>query len=138
MSDCIFCKIIEGQIPSAKLFEDDSAIAILDINPIAFGHLLYISKGHYATLLDVPEGEFGVILKNMQRVIAALLKATGCEGFNIMQNNNRCAGQLVPHLHFHIIPRRPGDAIRFNWQIGTFQKEESRKLAEDISRFLSK
>ena len=69
MPDCIFCKIVEGKIPSAKLFEDDAAIAIMDINPITFGHSLYISKRHYATLLDVPEGELGVIIKNLQKNI---------------------------------------------------------------------
>lgn len=138
MSDCIFCKIVEGKIPSTKLFEDDSAIAILDINPITIGHSLYISKGHYATLLDVPEGKLAGITRNLQKVVSALLKATGCEGFNIIQNNTRCAGQLVPHLHFHLIPRKPGDSIHFNWQIGTYQKEESRKLAEDIKKQLAK
>ncbi|HLD35869.1 MAG TPA: HIT family protein [Planctomycetota bacterium] len=137
-SDCIFCKIVEGAIPSTKLFEDDSAIAILDINPITFGHSLYISKGHYATLLDVPEGKLGGIVKNLQKVVSALLKATGCEGFNIIQNNQRCAGQLVPHLHFHLVPRKPNDPIRFNWQIGTYQKDQSQKLAADIKKALGK
>ena len=134
--DCIFCKIVEGAIPSTKLFEDDSAIAILDINPITFGHSLYIAKEHYSTLLDVPEGELGGIIKNLQKVISALLKATGCEGFNIIQNNQRCAGQLVPHLHFHLIPRRPNDPIRFNWQIQPYNKDESQKLAADIKKTL--
>lgn len=138
MSDCIFCKIVEGAIPSTKLFEDDLAIAILDINPITFGHSLYIAKEHYPTLLNVPEGELGDIIKNLQKVVSALLKATGCEGFNIIQNNTRCAGQLVPHLHFHLIPRRSGDPIRFNWQIQPYQKEESQKLAEDIKKQLAK
>ena len=138
MSDCIFCKIVEGTIPSTKLFEDDSAIAILDINPITLGHSLYIAKEHYATLLDVPEGKLGGIVKNLQKVISALLKATGCEGFNIIQNNQRCAGQLVPHLHFHLVPRRPNDPIRFNWQIQPYQKEPSLKLAEDIKKTLGK
>jgi len=138
MSDCIFCKIVEGAIPSTKLFEDDLAIAILDINPITFGHSLYIAKEHYPTLLNVPEGELGDIIKNLQKVVSALLKATGCEGFNIIQNNTRCAGQLVPHLHFHLIPRRSGDPIRFNWQIQPYQKEESQKLAEDIKKQLTK
>ena len=136
MPDCIFCKIVEGKIPSAKLFEDDAAIAIMDISPITFGHSLYISKRHYATLLDVPEGELGVIIKNLQKVVSALLKATECEGFNIIQNNQRCAGQLVPHLHFHLIPRRPNDPIRFNWQIQPYQKDESQKLAEEIKKTL--
>ncbi|MBI5778994.1 MAG: HIT family protein [Planctomycetes bacterium] len=136
-SDCIFCKIVDGKIPSTKLFEDDSAIAILDINPITFGHSLYIAKEHYATLLDVPEGKLPGIIKNLQKVVSALLKATGCEGFNIIQNNQRCAGQLVPHLHFHLIPRRPNDPIHFNWQIGTYQNEESQKLAEEIRKQLA-
>jgi len=137
-SDCIFCKIVEGAIPSTKLFEDDSCIAILDINPITFGHSLYIAKEHYATLLDVPEGKLGGIIKNLPKVVSALLKATGCEGFNIIQNNTRCAGQLVPHLHFHLVPRRPGDPIRFNWQIQPYNKDESQKLAEDIKKQLAK
>ena len=135
--DCIFCKIVEGAIPATKLFEDDLAIAILDINPITLGHSLYIAKEHYSTLLDVPEGELGAIIKNLQKVVSALLKATGCQGFNIIQNNTRCAGQLVPHMHFHLVPRKPNDPIRFNWQIQPYQKEQSQKLAEAIMASLA-
>lgn len=121
-----------------KLFADDAAIAILDVNPIVFGHSLYISKVHYPTLSDVPDGQLGHIVKNLSRVASALLQAAGCEGFNIIQNNRRCAGQLVPHLHFHIIPRQSGDAVRFNWQAGVFQSEPSRQLAEDVCLALNK
>lgn len=136
MVDCIFCKIVQGAIPATKLFEDPHTIAILDINPITLGHSLYISKEHYDTLLDVPADLLAGIMKNLPRVVSALLKATGCEGFNIIQNNQRCAGQLVAHLHFHIIPRRPGDPIHFNWQAQPYQKEESQKLAQVIMETL--
>ena len=137
MVDCIFCKIIEGKIPSTKIFEDDHSIAIFDINPIAKGHTLFISKKHYSDLLEVPPEKLASILTNLPRVVAAILKATGAEGFNIIQNNKRCAGQLIPHLHFHIIPRKTGDKVHFNWQPLPADKDEMTALASKVKQSLS-
>lgn len=137
MKDCIFCRIIEGEIPATKIFEDQNSVAIFDINPVAKGHSLYISKKHYNDLLEVPPGKLAPILTNLPKVAAALLKATGSEGFNILQNNQRCAGQLIPHLHFHIIPRKTGDKVNFNWQPQPYNKEEMVDLAGKVKQNLS-
>ncbi|MFH1230304.1 MAG: HIT family protein [Planctomycetota bacterium] len=138
MTDCIFCKIVKGEIPSTKIFEDEHNIAIFDINPITKAHTLFISKEHYDTLLDVPAEKIPLLFVNLPRLVSAILKATGCEGFNIVQNNQRCAGQLIPHLHLHIVPRRPGDQIHFNWYTQPYQKDEMTKFAQIINQELSK
>lgn len=137
MIDCIFCKIVEGKISSNKIFEDKHNIAIFDINPIAKAHTLFITKEHYPNLLDVPAKKIPLLFVNLPRLVSTILKATGCEGFNIVQNNQRCAGQLIPHLHLHIIPRRPGDQINFNWCPQPYQKDEMTKLAKIISKELN-
>lgn len=138
MTDCIFCKIVEGKIPSTKIFEDEYNIAIFDINPIAKAHTLFITKEHYSNLLDVPAEKIPLLFVNLPRLVSAILKASGFEGFNILQNNQRCAGQLIPHLHLHIIPRRPGDQIHFNWYPQPYQKDEMAKLAKIISQKLNR
>jgi histidine triad (HIT) family protein len=137
MPDCIFCKIVQGLIPSTKLFEDEHSICIFDVNPIAKAHSLFITREHYPTLLDVPEDKLSYIVGNLQRVIPAILKATNSKGFNVIQNNHRCAGQVIPHLHFHIIPRREDDEVHFGWHIQPYQKEEMTKLAETIRQIIS-
>ncbi|MBI4711810.1 MAG: HIT family protein [Planctomycetes bacterium] len=133
MPDCIFCKIIKGEIPAAKLYEDERCIAILDINPIALGHTLFISRSHYATLADIPEKELGLLTEKLPRVCRAIVKGTGSEGFNIIENNGRCSGQIIPHLHFHIIPRRANDEVRFNWSPRVYQKDEMSRVAQAIT-----
>ncbi|MFH1226889.1 MAG: HIT domain-containing protein [Planctomycetota bacterium] len=136
MSDCIFCKIVSGQLPSTKLYEDAAALAIMDISPIAPGHALLLSKKHYATLIDAPAAELAGLAAALLKVVPAMLKGTGAEGFNIVQNNQRCAGQLVPHLHFHIVPRKPGDGIRFNWSPSPAAKSEISATADAIKKHL--
>lgn len=111
MDNCIFCKIIAGEIPSAKVYEDDGFIAFMDINPIALGHTLVIPKTHcrnvFDTPLDVVAGFYPVVAK----VANAVKKAFGADGVNIMQFNEPAAGQEVYHSHIHIIPRYEGDNL---------------------------
>ncbi|MEK9635249.1 MAG: HIT family protein [Candidatus Woesearchaeota archaeon] len=105
----IFSKIISGEIPSYKLYEDSKCIAILDINPINIGHTLLIPKKEYVTYMDVPDSDLkhmSVILKFLSK---ELIRIVGCTGINIYQNNGPSAGQEVPHVHFHIIPRFDSD-----------------------------
>ena len=114
--DCVFCKIISGEVGSEKLFESENFIGILDISPVSEGHTLIIPKEHYATILDMPD-EFG-------NELIGLVKKRGGEwvsqkegnGFNFLQSNFKSAQQDVEHLHFHIVPRSKGDGIRYRYR----------------------
>ncbi|MCR4335543.1 MAG: HIT family protein [archaeon] len=122
MTECIFCKIGSGEIPAKKIYEDQNTIAFLDIFPSAKGHSLVIPKKHYSTLLDIPEMELKELIQIVQKVGAGIMKATQADGFNILQNNKEAAGQIVPHLHFHIIPRFKDDCLKLSF--GSKQGEE--------------
>lgn len=110
-ANCLFCNIIAGQIPCAKIYEDQHTLAFLDINPIAPGHALVLPKAHYPTLLDLAPGQGEALLQAVQKVGAAVQKATTAPGFNVMQNNFSAAGQVIFHLHFHVIPRFENDGL---------------------------
>jgi histidine triad (HIT) family protein len=128
---CIFCKIVAGQIPCAKILETDSAIAFLDINPVAPGHLLLVPKEHSATLTDTSPQVLAAIAGELPRLARAVLAATGAQGLNLLQNNGRDAGQVVNHVHFHLIPRKPGEPFRVHWPAGKYEGnalEEMRSL----------
>ena len=112
-NDCVFCAIAAGEIPCFKVFEDDFALAYLDINPFSEGHTLVIPKAHTTGLLDTPEETLAALLARVKKVAAHLKTALGCDGFHILQNNGATAGQTVGHIHFHIVPRREGDPIEF-------------------------
>ena len=112
-NDCVFCAIAAGEIPCFKVFEDDFALAYLDINPFSEGHTLVIPKAHTTGLLDTPEETLAALLARVKKVAAHLKTALGCDGFHILQNNGAAAGQTVGHIHFHIVPRREGDPIEF-------------------------
>ena len=109
-NDCIFCMIVKGEIPSYTLYEDEDVKVFLDINPISKGHSLLIPKKHYKTLFSVPENDMD-FLKKLPMVARKLKEATEAEGVNIIQSNERAAGQVVFHVHFHLIPRWSNDGI---------------------------
>jgi len=103
--DCIFCRIVRGGIPCKKVFEDSESFAFLDINPRNPGHALVIPKKHAETLLDMDEEDSGVLFMNVRRVAAKVMAATKAQGISISQSNGAAAGQVVSHVHFHVIPR---------------------------------
>ncbi len=109
--DCIFCKIVKGEIESEKIYEDDNFFAILDVNPKAEGHTLIISKQHYKNILDVPTSLGGEILDAIKKIGLKLIKDKKGEGFNVCVNMGEVAGQTVHHFHAHIIPRNSGDGL---------------------------
>ena len=131
-TDCIFCKIIAGEIPATKIFESDSALAFMDISPIATGHCLVIPKNHYVTLDEMPASQAGEFLSALPAIIKAVQRATCCEGVNILQNNGKAAGQEVPHVHVHIIPRLPGEDFHFNWPAKSGDTAQITDLAQKI------
>ena len=116
MEDCIFCKIVKGEIPSEKIYENDNFFCILDISPIAEGHTLIIPKKHFETILDIPDNLGPELLEAIKKISLDLIKEGKAEGFNIIQSNKEVAQQEVPHAHFHIIPRKKDD--RRNWKFG--------------------
>jgi histidine triad (HIT) family protein len=136
-NDCLFCKIVAGGIPAIKVLEDAACIAFLDIGPLADGHVLLIPKAHAQTLDELSALDAGAMLKHLPALVQAVRLATGCEGVNVLQNNGRVAHQVVPHVHFHIIPRNAGDAFDFNWPAGKYAPGRAEELAEAIRKGLS-
>jgi histidine triad (HIT) family protein len=130
--NCIFCKIIAGAIPSAKVLETDDALAFLDVGPLAPGHVLLIPKRHVAKLDDMNASQAGSVVRHLPALGRAVREASGCEGYNVLQNNGRAAHQLVQHVHFHIIPRNTGDAFHFNWPAGKYGQGELEVMQEKI------
>jgi len=133
--DCIFCQIGLGKIPAKVVYQDPNVLAFLDINPSNKGHVLVISKKHFTDLLDIPENEFKHFMGVVKRVAEAVLIGTKAEGFNIVQNNSKVAGQIIPHLHYHVIPRFTGDELELgSWRHLKYDSEdEMNKLRDSIS-----
>ncbi len=127
-ADCIFCKIVAREIPSSAVFETETVLAFLDVGPLAEGHLLVIPKQHYTTLVDVPSEDCTRLAEALPRLGSALMAVTSAEGFNVLQNNGKVAGQVVDHVHFHLIPRRSGDGLGYRWKPGTYPKERTEQL----------
>ena len=116
MDDCIFCRIIAGEIPAATLVDTDKVTSFLDINPVNPGHALVVPKRHVASLLDLQQDELHTAIFVAKRLAGAIAEATGSPAFNILQNDGEPAGQIVPHVHFHVIPRRADDGFEFGWR----------------------
>jgi len=115
MPECIFCKIVAGSIPCTKVYEDAHVLSFLDIGPISPGHTLLVPKKHYGAIMEMPAGEVAALFKPVAALAAAVRTAVGAEGINVLQNNGPTAGQVVPHLHIHLIPRWPDDGLGFRW-----------------------
>jgi histidine triad (HIT) family protein len=114
--NCIFCRIVAGQLPCFKLLEDDDTIAFMDINPVNPGHALAVAKGHWPTVDAIPVEVLAAVARTAQKVAKAAVKELKPNGVNLIQANGAGAGQSVPHLHIHIMPRRAGDAVALNWE----------------------
>jgi len=110
--DCIFCKIVKGEVIQEKVFENDDFIVIKDINQSILGHSLVIPKKHYTNFDEMPTSDFEEFLKAAKEVVPKLLEENDCVGYNLLLNNHEVAGQVVPHVHLHIMPRKEGDGVR--------------------------
>ena len=131
---CIFCKIIQGEIPSSIVYQDEHVIAFLDINPINPGHVLIVPKQHYASLKEVPTEMAMQLFKVVLDVEKAVWVTEGvrCEGTNLLQNNGKSAWQDVFHVHFHVIPRFKGDQFKIKIEAGKPSREELDMMATHI------
>ena len=133
MENCIFCKILRNEIPSSTVYEDDKFRAIMDIGPVAKGHVILLAKEHAANLLEADDALLSAALPAAKKVANAVKKTVGCDGINILQNNGEEAGQTVFHLHIHVIPRNKEDGVKLPPPMATYVDGEAAELAKKIA-----
>lgn len=137
MQDCIFCKIVAGEIPSCKVYEDEHTIAFMDIGPLVKGHTLVIPKQHCDPLTAASPDILAACMQSVQRVMQALQKALNADGVNLHQANGAAAGQVVPHLHFHVIPRFANDGHHWNWHAKPYESPDTmQNMATRIKAYI--
>jgi histidine triad (HIT) family protein len=135
-NDCLFCKMVTGKIPVTKIYEDEVVLSFLDIGPISDGHTLVISKQHFEKLHECPAELLGRIFSRIGRIAGAVSAAMDSDGYNILCNNGRAAGQLIEHLHFHIVPRNTGDGLFKSWPSFKYKEGKIDVIAEAIREHL--
>jgi histidine triad (HIT) family protein len=136
MTDCVFCKIRDGQIPSMKIFEDDRTLAFMDINPLNSGHCLVVTKAHAASLFEAEVADLQAAIATAQRVGVAIRDGLKPDGLNMLQANGAAAFQSVPHYHLHLIPRWTNDGKGFDWKLVPGNREQIMKVGERLRALL--
>lgn len=132
MENCIFCKIANGEIPAATLYEDEDFRVILDLGPASKGHALILPKSHAANIYELSDELAAKAMVLAKRAAAAMTEALNCDGFNIVQNNGESAGQTVFHFHMHLIPRYKNDGVGITWTPGTLTDEDREEILEKV------
>lgn len=132
MSDCIFCKIANGEIPSATFYEDEDFRVILDLGPASKGHALILPKAHAANIYEISDDMAAKAMILAKKMATKMTEALKCDGFNIVQNNGEPAGQTVFHFHMHLIPRYEGDQVGITWKPGTLTDEVKNEILEKL------
>lgn len=134
MDNCLFCKIANGQIPSATVYEDETFRVILDMNQAIKGHMLILPKEHAANLYELPEETAGEALRLAKKLALSAKKTMDIDGLNLLQNNGEAAGQSVMHFHLHVLPRKAGDDDSFPvWKDASVSSEEMAAIAKTIA-----
>lgn len=128
---CVFCKIINGELPAYKVYEDERVLAFLDIKPVNHGHTLVVPKKHFASVEEADEQTLCQLIKTVKMIGLSLKNNLAVAGYNIGVNNGPAAGQVVPHLHFHVIPRQEGDGIRL-WPQRKYNSSEAEEVLRKI------
>jgi histidine triad (HIT) family protein len=136
VDDCLFCKMVAGEIPVTKVYEDEVVLAFLDIGPISDGHTLVIPKKHFEKLHDCPPELLGQVSSKLGKIAVAITTAMNFDGYNVLCNNDRAAGQLIEHLHFHIIGRNTGDGLFGQWPAYEYEQGKIEIIAEEIRKNL--
>jgi len=131
-TDCVFCRIIEGEMPSMRVYEDDRTLAIMDINPVNSGHCLVISKTHAPTLWDADPVDLQAAIAAAQKVAVALKTVVKPDGLNMLQANGAAAFQSVPHYHLHLIPRWNNDGKGFDWSLVPGDRGQIQAIGERL------
>jgi len=132
MSDCVFCKIVAGQIPSTRVFEDEHTLAFMDLGHVNPGHTLVAVKKHAANLYELDETQATAIARTSRRVAAAIRDAFKPEGLSVYQANGKAAGQTVFHYHVHLLPRHAGDGMELVWPVKNPPREKLEEYAAKI------
>ena len=135
MQDCIFCKIIKGDIPSNKIYENDKVLAFLDIGPVNKGHTLVIPKKHCTNILDIETEDLDAVSEVVRKIAPAIKQAVDADGLTITSSNGEAAGQVVMHSHIHIIPRFEDDGLKL-WPQGKYEEGEAEKTKDKIVTFI--
>lgn len=133
MSDCIFCKIANGEIPSCTVYEDDDFKAFLDLGPATKGHTLILPKKHAANLFELPDETASKLMIVAKSLASKLKDKLGADGMNLVQNNGEVAGQTVMHFHLHLIPRYEGDNQKISWNPGSPSMDELNEICKTIN-----
>jgi len=137
MNNCIFCKIVRGEIPAAKIYEDETTLAFLDIQPVHPGHTLVVSKNTATkNIFDISPEDWLAVSRTVRKLAGAIEKATAADGINILMNNRAHAGQVIEHPHVHIIPRFANDGFE-HWRKSTYQDGEAQAMQEKIRALLA-
>ena len=131
MNDCLFCKIIDGEIESEKIYEDEYTFAFLDINPLHPGHTLVVPKEHSRNILEISDESYRAVASTAKKIAEAIKEGLLCDGVNVHMNNESSAGQVIFHTHVHVIPRYSNDGF-LPWHKTTYSKEEIELAGEKI------
>ena len=137
MENCIFCKIANGEIPAATLYEDENFRVILDLGPASKGHALILPKSHAANIYELSDEMAAKAMILAKKMATAMTAALKCDGFNIVQNNGECAGQTVFHFHMHLIPRSQGDPVGIPWHPGELSDADKEEILLKVKEQLS-
>ncbi len=135
MVDCVFCKIIAGELPAHKVYEDDAVLAFLDIHPTNPGHTLVIPKAHHKDFLDTPADLQSKLIQVIGKIAPVVMKAVGAEAFNLGVNNGAVAGQIIFHTHFHIMPRFTADGHKL-WHGKDMNESEFKNITDKVRELL--
>ena len=133
---CLFCRLVAGEVPSARILETDRAVAFLDLHPVNKGHVLLAPKAHHASLADVPEDLAAHLGGLLPRVVRAVRSVTGAAGLNAIANVGEVAGQTIPHLHLHLIPRFEGDDFQWPWPHQSYEGREMETIRSRLEEIL--
>jgi len=134
-SDCVFCKIVKGEIPCVKVYEDEIALVFMDVAPLNQGHILVIPKNHYESILEMEPETYGWLNKIVSLGAKAIQTTLKPDGINIMQLNGKAANQVVPHVHIHIVPRKFGDGLTISqWDPISGSMDDIKSTGETIKR----
>ena len=136
MSDTIFGKMIDGEIPCHRVYEDEHVLAFLDIGPLSRGHTLVIPKERATTLDQLSDDAAAAVGRVLPKLCKAVMKATGAEAYNVLVNTGPAAGQIVMHVHFHIIPKFPDTGFKMGWNAGKLDDDQARQLVAGIKAAL--
>ncbi|MHC5135204.1 MAG: HIT family protein [Planctomycetota bacterium] len=137
VQDCIFCKIIAGQIPCTKIYENDFVLAFMDVGPVSEGHVLVVFKEHTCSVDQTDPLAMAEIAKVLPKLAGSVKNAMDADGYNVLCNNGASAGQVVEHMHFHIIPRKENDGVFNQWPSFQYPEGKAKEIAAKIREKIS-